>query len=307
LLELMANDPDDPDDLDLDLGSAGDGGSPIEDPLAGLAGGRGSSLGVWAVAALGLLLAGVGAFWFLRPRPAVVPTAVPSASPPASPSASATPLSVVLPPLDGSDAVVRDLAKALSTHPLYALWLGQKELARTFAAIVLNVAEGESPRAHLPFLAPRSSFMVIERRSGRLVLDPAGYARYDTVGDAAASLDPEQAARVYRLLEPLLDSAYRELGHPEGNFRKALQAALAKLLEVPVLEGEVPLVRVETAVVLYEFFDERIEGLSAPQKNLLRMGPKNVTRIQEKIRSFAQALGLAAGSPIGPGAGSSRP
>ncbi len=124
----------------------------------------------------------------------------------------------VLPPLDGSDAIFRDLTKALSTHPLFALWLGQKELIRTLAALVSNVAEGESPRAHLAFLAPHSGFAVIERRSGRLLLDPAGYARYDAVGDAAESLDPEHCARAYRVLEPLFESAYRELGHPEGGF-----------------------------------------------------------------------------------------
>jgi hypothetical protein len=284
---------DDPDDLDLDLGSADGGGSPTGEPLAGLGDEGGPRLGIWATAVLGLALVAGGVFWMLRPRPVAVAPAPPLPSAPASPAPSTAAPHLVLPPLEGSDAVVRDLAKALSTHPLYAAWLGQKELIRTLAAIVLNVAEGESPRAHLPFLAPRGPFMVIERRSGRLLLDPAGYARYDGVGEAAASLDPGQLARVYRLLEPLLDSAYRELGHPEGGFSKALQTALQKLLAVPVLEGDVPLVRVERPVVVYEFFDERTEALSAPQKHLLRMGPKNVARIQEKIRRLAEALGLA--------------
>ena len=143
---------------------------------------------------------------------------------------------------------------------------------------------------------------MVERRSGRLLLDPAGYARYDGIGDAAASLDPEQCARVYRLLEPLFESAYRELGHPEGGFTKALQAALLKLLEVPVVAGEVPLVRVDKVVVLYEFFDEHLEALSIPQKHLLRMGPRNVTRIQEKLRGLQEALGAPTdqASPAGP-------
>ena len=213
--------------------------------------------------------------------------------------ATSTPVPLVLPPLDGSDGVVRDLAKAMSVHPLYALWLAQKELVRTFAAVVVNVAEGESPRAHLGFLAPRAGFAVIERRSGRLLLDPGSYARYDALGDAAATLDPEQCARVYHLLEPLFESAYRELGHAEGGFSKALQIALRKLLEVPVLEGEVPLVRVEKVVVVYEFLDERVEGLSIPQKHLARMGPHNVARIQDKVRAFAQALGWPV-SPMAP-------
>jgi Protein of unknown function (DUF3014) len=298
----MAHDPEDldldlkPADEPVDLGDSAEGTSPVDL-------GRAPRLGVWGAALVALLLGGGGVLWLLRPGPApsTVPPRVPASSTPA-PVPTSTPVPLVLPPLDGSDGVVRDLAKALSSHPLYALWLAQKELIRTFAAVVGNVAEGESPRAHLGFLAPKAGFAVIERRSGRLLLDPASYARYDTVGDAAETLDPEQCARVYHLLEPLFESAYRELGHAEGGFSKALQAALRKLLEVPVLEGEVPLVRVERVLVVYEFFDERVESLSIPQKHLARMGPHNVARIQDKVRAFAQAMGwpIAPMAPVKP-------
>jgi hypothetical protein len=192
------------------------------------------------------------------------------------------------------------LARALSTHPLYALWLAQTELVRTFAAVVSNVAEGESPRAHLSFLAPKGGFQAKEQRSGRLILDPRSHARYDAVGDAVASLDAAECARVYRLLEPLFESAHRELGHPEGGFSKTLALAFRRLLDVPVLEGEVSLVEVKKAVVVYAYADEKLEALSVPQKHLLRMGPANVRRIQEKIRAISDALGLsAAASPGG--------
>lgn len=302
---------DDAEDLDLDLkqpDGRADSGDPAADafPIDLGRGGQGAGPGTWAAVLVALVLVVSGAIWAFRPR------AAPSGPPPRleaspTPAPTATPPPVVLPPLDGSDAAVRDLAKALSAHPLYALWLAQKELVRTFAALVLNVTEGESPRAHLVFLTPRSGFQVIERRSGRLLLDPASYARYDAIGDAASSLDPERCARAYRLIEPLLEAAYRELGHPEGGFAKALQVAFGKLLAVPVLPGDVPLVRVEKAVVLYEFFDERIEALSIPQKHLLRMGPRNVTLIQEKIRGIAQALGLPAAPVSTAGAAPTHP
>jgi Protein of unknown function (DUF3014) len=301
----------DPEDLDLDLkradeaaafGDSAEGPSPID-----LGRAPGSGPGIWLAALAGVLLVGGGVLWLLRPRPATSAALprVPASSAPA-PVPTSTPVPLVLPPLDGSDGAVRDLAKAISAHPLYALWLAQKELIRAFAAVVVNVAEGESPRAHLGFLAPKAGFAAIERRSGRLLLDPASYARYDAVGDAAATLDPEQCARVYHLLEPLFESAYRELGHAEGGFSKALQVALRKLLEVPLLEGEVPLVRVEKVVVVYEFFDERVEALSIPQKHLARMGPHNVARIQDKARAFAQALGWSV-SPIAPAKSASPP
>jgi Protein of unknown function (DUF3014) len=310
----MAHDPEDL-DLDLkradgtgDLGDSAEGPSPFDQDH-----GPYPSRGIWLAALVGVLLILGGAVWLLWPRPSAssAPTKAQASVAPVAATTS-TPPPLALPPLDGSDGVVRDLAKALSNHPLYALWLGQKELIRTFAAVVLNVAEGESPRAHLGFLAPKSGFAVIERRSGRLLLDPASYARYDAVGEAAATLDPEQCARIYRLLEPLFESAYRELGHAEGGFSKALEAALRKLLEVPVLEGDVPLVRVEKAVVLYELFDERLESLSPPQKHLLRMGPRTVARVQEKVRALAQALGwnvspLAPAKPSAPPAAPAQP
>jgi hypothetical protein len=300
---------DNPEDLDLDLsraeglddlGNSAEGPSPID------LGRGGPGPGIWAAVVLGVVLLVGGAFWFWPRSSPGTALPKPQASAGPSPSPTFTPAPLALPPLDGSDAAVRDLAKALSTHPLFALGLAQKELIRTFAALVVNVAEGESPRAHLGFLAPKAGFAVIERRSGRLLLDPTSYARYDAVADAVAALDPEQCARVYRLLEPLLESAYRELGHAEGGFGAALQAALRKLLEVPVLEGEVPLVRVEKAVVLYEFFDERIESLSIPQKHLVRMGPRNVARVQEILRAFAQALGFSV-APVAPARPSATP
>jgi hypothetical protein len=217
----------------------------------------------------------------------------------ATPTTPPAPSSVEpLPPLDGSDAVVREIARGLSGHPLAALWLAQTQLARTFTAVVANVAEGESPRAHLPFLAPRSAFRVLEAR-GRLVVDPQSYARYDTVADAVEALDAEACARVLRRLEPLFEAAYRELGHPGGGFGKALETAFARLLEVPRLEGEVPLVEMRKAVVVYAYADPRLEkDLSVPQKHLLRMGPRNVRRIQDKLRAVAAAL--AAGPSPGP-------
>lgn len=44
----------------------------------------------------------------------------------------------------------------------------------------------------------------------------------------------------------------------------------------------------------YEYPDEEIEGLSPAQRHLLRMGPRNVQRIQEKLREIQRALGAAA-------------
>jgi hypothetical protein len=64
---------------------------------------------------------------------------------------------------------------------------------------------------------------------------------------------------------------------------------MAELLETPVVERPV---KVEKKILSYTMADESLEGLSQAQKQLLRMGPKNVRLIQGKIRELAAALGI---------------
>jgi hypothetical protein len=268
-------------------------------PLLPVAERRGPGPVLWATLAVLLLAALFGLVWFLRPAPPPTPSVSPAA-PAAAAAASPSPTPLVLPPLDGSDAVVRQIAAGLSRHPLLASWLAQNDLVRLMAAVVVNVAEGESPRAHLGLLDPKRALAVKEGRGERIVIDPASYTRYDTLGDAFESLDAAAAARAYQALEPLFEAAYRELGHPEGGFSRVLDQALANLIAVPVVEGEVPVIRVRKAVFVYEYVDERLEALSIPQKHLLRMGPRNVTRIRAKLQDFAKALRPAETSPASP-------
>jgi hypothetical protein len=42
----------------------------------------------------------------------------------------------------------------------------------------------------------------------------------------------------------------------------------------------------------YEFEDDRLESLTPAQKQLLRMGPRNVRLVQGKLLEIAHALGI---------------
>ncbi|MFI5006480.1 MAG: DUF3014 domain-containing protein [Solirubrobacterales bacterium] len=271
----------------------------IEEPPPDPSEPEGSGWGLRAGIAAGLLLiagALVAVFMlvFRHPAPKPAPSAPPSTV--SAPRASAAP-AVPVPPLEGSDAFVRDLAKSLSSHPQLALWLGAKELARTFAAVVDNVAAGSNPAPHLSFLAPKEPFAVLEKR-GRTVIDLRSYARWDAFAEGVAAIDAVECARVFGLLEPLLEAAWRELGHPEP-FRKGVEHAAAALLAVPVIEAEVPVTQVVRAVRVYEYADPKLEALTPAQKQLFRMGPANVARIQAKVREVLAALA--------PGPGGDRP
>ena len=198
--------------------------------------------------------------------------------------------SIVLPPLEASDAVVRDLVKQLSSHPRVAAWLATDGLIRNFTVVVANVAEGKTPARHLGTLRPSTTFRVIER-GGDLSIDPRSYERYDGLAAAAASLDAGGSARLYATLKPRIEEAYRELGVVDTPFDRTLERAIVVLLSTPVPDG--PL-RVEPRGIGYGFAAPNMEGLSAAQKHLLRTGPGNIRAIQTSLRDIALALGIPA-------------
>lgn len=193
-----------------------------------------------------------------------------------------------LPPLDQSDAVVRQLVGRLSSHPTVAAWLTTDQLIRNFTTVVLNVSNGRMPSAQLATLRPRDSFRATTGPTP--VIDSRSYRRYDAYADAFAGLDAKGAAVLYATLKPRIADAYRELGHPEGDFDRALERAVNELLRTPVIEGSVPLV---SRSVAYEFADPRLESLSPAQRQLLRMGPRNTRLIQQKLQEIAPLAGLS--------------
>lgn len=254
---------------------------------------------VWglAVAILAILAAVAALYYFVfmkKPKPPEEPApAVEAAEPAVTPQVPAEPglepLAFPPVPLAASDAAVREFAAALSVEPEFAKWLLSKDLIRKFVVSVDNVANGLSPKPHIDFFAPQGAFRVARTREGTLV-DRATYARYDPVVRIALSLDAIAAARLYRALDPLLQEAYNELGYPGVDFDDTLVRAMAELLETPVVEGPI---RLEQKVLSYAMTDPALEGLSAAQKQLLRLGPDGVRAAHRKIQELAAALGIA--------------
>jgi hypothetical protein len=224
-----------------------------------------------------------------RPGPkveTVLPPEVPAAAAPPAPPEAGPPL----PALAESDAFVRELARALTAHAQLGAWLAARDLVRTLAVAVQNVAEGRSPARFLPFLTPTSRFAAVDK-GGRLVADPRSHAAYDDFAEAVASLDVAECARVYAVLAPLFGAAYAELGYPSADFPKAVQRAADLLRETPVPEGDIALRR---GPVFLEFADPKLESLTLAQKQLLRMGSANARKVQAKAVELAAALKPAA-------------
>jgi|GEM_PF-535612 len=190
--------------------------------------------------------------------------------------------------LQQSDEIIRPLIRALSSRPEIAKWLINENLIIRFVSAVDRISRGESPREHLLFMAPETRFSV-RQKGEHIVVDPAAYRRYDTLAEVFVSLDTTGCVELYRQLEPLFREAYRQLGYPQGDFRAALEKSIIHLLQTPVVKGDVYL---QERVVSYEYTDPMLEGLSAAQKHLLRLGPENVQRIQGKLREMALAFGM---------------
>ena len=238
---------------------------------------------VVAVAAALLLVAS------RRNRPAPVSSSETARQAPVRPLGG-TAADVNVPPLDQSDPIVRELVKQLTSHPRITAWLATDGLIRTFTVAVENVASGSTPAERLRVWRPSSGFETIAR--GRdLHIAPRSYARYDDLADAAASIDASGAARLYATLKPRIEEAHRDLGYPDTPFDRTLERAIVSLLRTPASDAAA---RVEAKGIGYGYVDPALEGLTAAQKQLLRMGPRNVRIIQSSLREIALALGIPA-------------
>ena len=202
-----------------------------------------------------------------------------------------------LPPFEQTDDQLRNQMAAISSNPNVKAWLRESDLIRRFVSVVKTIANGGSPRHSLGFLAPSGAFKVIER-DGSTVIDHASLKRYDLVATAIASLDAGACSTVYANLRPLLESAYREIGEPGTTFEPVLEKALQRLINTPV-PGEEIAVQYGTDGAMYEFVNGSLEALSPAQKHLLRMGPKNMRLIQNKLKEIESALHLNAAQDSG--------
>jgi hypothetical protein len=255
----------------------------------------GSGIGAVIIAAIAILAAAGGYYWYQR-EPAQAPAKTATSQPrPAAPDerGQAEPgENIPLPPLDESDDLVRQLVRRLSAHPAVAAWLATDGLIRNFTVVTVNIANGGRPEKQLQRLAPTAPFRT-RGTEGHQTIDPRSYARYDQYADAVAAIDARGAARLYATLKPRIEEAYRELGEPAATFDEVLERAIRELLRVPIVQDPIALT---PKPMSYAYADPQLEALSPPQKQLLRMGSKNVAMVQAKLREIAGYLGIPASS-----------
>lgn len=252
---------------------------------------------VAGVILLVVALAAAGWYFFLRPADGVEAPGLAAADPGVAPASPGPGLAddgpLTLPAVDTSDIFVRRLIAGLSAHPQFAEWLVTDELARRFVATIAALAQGTSPTPQLRFMMPGEPFRVRNASSG-MMIDATSYQRYDAMSATFASLDTEGTATLIRRLTPLFEEAHRELGLPGRTFEGDLRQAIANVLAVQVPERAPLVVRGEEG---WMYADPALESAPPAARHLIRMGPVNAARIQDKLAELAAALGVQPGAP----------
>ena len=189
--------------------------------------------------------------------------------------------------------LIRPLVEKLSSHPSFAAWLVTDDLMRRFVQSVNLSAGGYSPRDELDFLDPELPF-VIDRDGDRLLITNGSFHRFDLVAEVFASLNTRMVAALYQQIAPRAREMHHEISWFAPEFDLRLLEAIDHLIKTPIPASAL---RVERRAMTYAFADPSLEALTPAQKQLLRMGPRNARRIQNKLLEIKDALGLGSLPP----------
>ena len=212
----------------------------------------------WIIVAAAVVIAGsfLALRWMIRsqPEPATpTPTRATDAGvPPRRPRSQP----VDLPPLDQSDIVVAGMIHALSAHPLVTKLIGSAGLVRQVTLVVQQIGDGKTPADPLKALRPASRLNIVGTDQGPI------------------------------------DAAYRDLGHPNGDFDEAVVRAIQTLAATPDVKGNPELMRHPDRPGYFEHVDSRLASVLPVQKQFLLIGPDNRQRVLAWLKSLAAALDL---------------
>lgn len=189
-------------------------------------------------------------------------------------------------PLDTSDGTVKSALLNIATYEAAASLLVNDDLLRRFVVFAENTSRHASASNFQIVQAPDQEFRVYQQ-SDKEYIDAASFKRYTPYVDMLDSMDTETMMSLYETYRPAMEDIYAEIGDPDDNFKYVLIDAINHVLDTP----EVPVpIEVYTESVMYKFRDERLENLTAPQKQLLRTGPENMRRIKAKLRELKESL-----------------
>lgn len=246
----------------------------------------------WLIGVVVLALIAVGGwYWYSSRHAAAAPVAMAPKAAPAPPASTppqvAHPLPAegggsALPALNDSDAVLRDsLVGVLGKAPVEQFLVPQN-IVRHIVVTIDNLPR-KKVAVDLRPVKPTPGQTVVTTQGDVTTLSDANYARYAPLMHVLQSADVNTLTVVYERLYPLFQQAYEDLGYPGKYFNDRLVEVIDHLLQTPEAQTAAPLVQPK---VFYEYADPDLEGRSAGQKLLMRMGPADERIIKDKLRAF---------------------
>lgn len=202
------------------------------------------------------------------------------------PAPESVPAAKPLPPLAESDVPMEDALVALLGEDPVGKYLVPRNVIRRIVVTVDNLPR-KKVAVELRPLVPTPGTLATAGTEEAATLSEENYARYEPIVTLVQNTDARQLAELYIRFYPLFQEAYQDLGYPQGYFNDRLVSVIDHLLETPEVTGPIDLVRPK---VFYEYRDEALEGLSAGQKLLIRMGPQNAAAVKAKLRELRREV-----------------
>jgi Protein of unknown function (DUF3014) len=250
--------------------------------------------GIWLLFLVIVLGAAVGFYlWLERETPPQV--VQPAPAPPAEPAIrhpieAARPADVSepaepLPALADSDKVMQEALKKILGRNLEKFF-NLQDIIQRVVATVDNLPLEQAPPQLMP-VKRVPGWLVTTGKGEKLSLSPKNAARYRPYVRLAEEVPTGPLVALYVRFYPLFQEQYEKLGYPGKYFNDRVVEVIDHLLAAPAVQGPVLLTQNN---VVYQFADPKLEGLSAGQKILVRMGNENAAKVKAKLREIRSAL-----------------
>ena len=191
-----------------------------------------------------------------------------------------------LPNLEDSDnAIQASLGRVFDARRLDEL-LVFKNFINRLVVTVDNLPRGKLPVQRLPSKPPPGKFAV-KKEGDATVIDPENYKRYTKYVRLLEAADSRGIAAVYFHFYPLFQEAHTDLGYKSAYFNDRVIEAIDDLLATPEVKDPIKLVQPS---VFYKYADPQLQGLSAGERLMIRIGADNAARVKRKLRELRDAL-----------------
>jgi hypothetical protein len=189
-------------------------------------------------------------------------------------------------PLDVSDLAIKAAVIEAIRSPQMSRLLVNEGLLQKFVINVNNLANQEITLKDNLLVPPSQSFSVYNQ-ADRVWIDRSSFQRYNPYVDAIETVSADDLLEVYQTYKPTLIEKFTEIARPGDELDDTLMRAIDELLDTP----QVPVpIEVYSESVMFKFADPKIEALSEPQKQMIRMGPDNMRRLKEVLRELKTEL-----------------